>query len=147
MIRHVYNDGGRAAAGRRGDARDCAARAISIATGMGYSKAYELINDMAKCERRSKRRAGRSHARTGVHRATMRRIMAALGWHWTPTMKIGEGCTVHLSADELPAGRIIVSLSRHYAAVIDGELHDTHDCSREGTRCVYGYWSEPGRGA
>jgi len=24
--------------------------------------------------------------------------------------------------------------------VIDGVLHDTHDCSRDGTRCVYGYW-------
>lgn len=136
MIRHVYNDGGRAATGRRGDARDCAARAISIATGIGYSQAYALINEIAKTERRTKRRGGRSSARTGVHRPTTRRIMEALGWQWIPTMKIGEGCRVHLSADELPAGRIIVSLSRHYAAVIDGELHDTHDCSRGGTRCV-----------
>jgi hypothetical protein len=24
--------------------------------------------------------------------------------------------------------------------VIDGVLHDTHDCTRGGTRCVYGYW-------
>jgi hypothetical protein len=143
MIRHVYNDGGRAAAGRRGDARDCAARAISIATGIGYNQAYALINEIAKTERGSRRRGGRSSARNGVHGATMRRIMDALGWQWTPTMKIGEGCRVHLSADELPAGRIIVSLSRHYAAVIEGELHDTHDCSRDGTRCVYGYWRAP----
>jgi hypothetical protein len=55
-------------------------------------------------------------------------------------MGIGTGCTVHLKADELPAGRIIVRLSGHYAAVIDGVLHDTSDCSRDGTRCVYGYW-------
>jgi len=26
------------------------------------------------------------------------------------------------------------------AAVIDGVLHDAYDCSREGTRCVYGYY-------
>jgi hypothetical protein len=24
--------------------------------------------------------------------------------------------------------------------VIDGVIHDTHDCSRNGTRCVYGYY-------
>ena len=55
-------------------------------------------------------------------------------------MGIGTGCKVHLRKDELPMGRIIVALSKHYAAVIDGVVHDTHDPSRSGTRCVYGYW-------
>ena len=55
-------------------------------------------------------------------------------------MFIGSGCKVHLRNDELPAGRLIVCLSRHYTAVIDGVIHDTHDPSRGGTRCVYGYW-------
>jgi len=27
-------------------------------------------------------------------------------------------------------------------AVIDGVINDTYDCSREGTRCVYGYWEK-----
>ena len=57
-------------------------------------------------------------------------------------MKIGSGCTVHLRADELPTGRLIVSVSRHVVAVIDGVIHDTHDPSRDGTRCVYGYWKQ-----
>lgn len=30
--------------------------------------------------------------------------------------------------------------SKHLAAVVDGVLHDTYDCTREGTRCVYGYY-------
>ena len=38
------------------------------------------------------------------------------------------------------AGRIIVRLSKHYTCLIDGIIHDTHDPSRNGTRCVYGYW-------
>ena len=46
--------------------------------------------------------------------------------------------------DELPEGRIICNLSRHYAAVIDGVLHDTYDSTRNGNRCVYGYWYKPG---
>lgn len=32
------------------------------------------------------------------------------------------------------------NLSRHYAAVIDGELHDTYDSTRDGDCCVYGYF-------
>jgi hypothetical protein len=55
-------------------------------------------------------------------------------------MSIGSGCKVHLCTEELPKGRLIVSVSRHLIAVIDGVFHDTHDCSRGGTRCVYGYW-------
>ena len=34
-MRHVYNDGGRKAAGYKGDAGDCVARAIAIASGTG----------------------------------------------------------------------------------------------------------------
>lgn len=67
--------------------------------------------------------------------------MQELGFIWTPTMQVGSGCQVHMRKDELPAGRLVVSLSKHYAAVIDGTLHDTHDCTRGGTRCVYGYWA------
>lgn len=66
--------------------------------------------------------------------------MAELGFDWTPTMTIGSGCKVHLKADELPKGRLICMLSRHAVAVIDGVINDTYDPSRDGTRCVYGYW-------
>lgn len=65
---------------------------------------------------------------------TIRRYLERLGWTWHPTMGIGTGCQVHLLADELPAGRLIVSCSRHITAVIDGVIHDTFDPSREGTR-------------
>lgn len=58
-------------------------------------------------------------------------------------MQIGQGCEVHLRADELPPGRLIVSVSKHVTAVINGVIHDTHDPSRDGTRCVCGYFSAP----
>ena len=57
-------------------------------------------------------------------------------------MFIGQGCKVHLKKDELPMGILIVSCSKHITVVKDGVLHDTYDCSRRGTRCVYGYWSK-----
>ena len=81
--------------------------------------------------------------RNGVARKVVRAYMAKLEWSWTPTMRIGSGCKVHLRASELPGGRIIASVSGHLVAVIDGVIRDTFDPSREGTRCVYGYWSPP----
>jgi hypothetical protein len=139
----VPDDGGRAAAGYRGKAGDCVTRAIAIATGLPYQQVYDDLNALAKRERRGTLKRGVSSARTGVYKTTQRRYLEALGWRWTPTMRIGSGCRVHLRPDELPGGRLIVSLSRHLVAVVDGVARDTHDPSREGTRCVYGYWQPP----
>lgn len=141
-IQFVYDDGGRKAAGYKGEAGDCVCRAVAIATKMRYQDVYLLIDSCGKLERMSKTRKSKSSARTGVHKPTIRRLMDGLGWEWTPTMGIGTGCKVHLAKDELPSGRLIVSVSKHCIAVIDGVLHDTSDCSREGRRCVYGYFSK-----
>jgi hypothetical protein len=48
----------------------------------------------------------------------------------------------HLREGELPGGRIIVRISKHVCAVIDGVIHDTHDPQRDGNRCCYGYYHE-----
>jgi hypothetical protein len=139
-----FNDGGRIAAGYKGSAGDCVVRSVAIATGLPYQEIYDLVNKLSARERTGKRKRGTSNARTGVHKSAIKWLMESLGWKWTPTMQIGSGCTVHLRADELPSGRLIVSVSKHLTAVIDGVIHDTHDCSRRGTRCVYGYWQEAG---
>lgn len=137
------DDGGRAAAGFRGTTGDCAVRAIAIATGRPYREVYDAINALAKRERVGRRKKGKSNARTGVYIGTMKRYMASIGWRWVATMGIGTGTTVHLRASELPRGRLIVNLSRHFAAVLDHVVHDNTDPSRGGTRCVYGYWIHP----
>lgn len=143
-LNYIYDDGGRSAAGFRDAAGDCVARAVSIATGLAYKEVYDALNALGRTERRLKKRCGkRSSARTAVFKATSRQYLQSLGLVWTPTMKIGSGCTVHLRADQLPAGRLIVAVSRHLTAVIDGMIHDTHDPSRGGARCVYGYWVVP----
>jgi hypothetical protein len=128
-----YDDGGREAAGFKGTTGDCATRAIAIATGRPYREVYDSINAIGK--------AHRSNARKGVYRETMDAYFAGIGWRWVPTMKVGAGCTTHLRADELPSGPIVARCSRHYVAVIDGVVRDTFDSSRNGTRCVYGYWA------
>lgn len=140
-----FNDGGRLAAGYKGKTGDCVVRAVAIATGLAYQEVYDRVNALSAQERTGTRKRGKSNARTGVYKSSTRRLMDSLGWTWTPTMQIGSGCTVHLRANELPHGHLIVSVSRHIVAVIDGVIHDTHDCSRNGTRCVYGYWSKGGQ--
>lgn len=139
-MRWTYDDGGRAAAGYKGSAGDCAARSIAIATGLPYQQVYDGINALARRERRGKRKRGISDARTGVYPRTVRRYMESIGWQWVPTMRIGSGCHVHLRDGELPMGRLLVNVSKHYTAVVDGIIHDTQDPSRDGTRCVYGYF-------
>jgi hypothetical protein len=144
MAKHFrFNDGGRSASGYRGKTGDCVVRSIAIATGLPYQHIYDLVNRSSVYERTGTRKRGKSNARTGVYKSTIKRVMNSLGWIWTPTMQIGSGCTVHLRADELPPGRLVVSVSKHLTAIVDGVIHDTHDCSRRGTRCVYGYWQAP----
>lgn len=139
-MKFQYNDGGRSDAGFKGTTGDCVCRAIAIATEKPYREIYDLINEFSKSERMGKRKKGKSNARTGVYKRTIKKVMDHLGWKWTPTMGIGTGCTVHLKENELPKGRLVCSLSKHCTAVIDGVLNDTYDCSRDGTRCVYGYF-------
>lgn len=131
----TYDDGGRREAGFRGDAGDCVTRAIAIATGRPYAEVYAALAAREQA-------AGRARsARNGIPRKVYEPFLAEHGWRWVPTMAIGQGCTVHLRADELPPGRIIARLSRHLCAVVDGVVHDTHDPARDGTRCVYGYFA------
>lgn len=144
-VHWVYDDGGRADAGYKGATGDCVCRAIAIATEQPYQVVYDALNAMGKQERVGKRQKRRSSARTGVYPKTIRKYMESIGWEWVPTMQIGQGCTVHLKAEELPKGRLVVSVSKHEVAVIDGVIHDTYDPSRDGTRCVYGYYREGGK--
>lgn len=138
-MKFIYDDGGRAAAGFKGNTGDCVTRSIAIATGLPYREVYDLVNAVAKespkhklLVRRGKPRyQSRSSARNGVLKTDIRKVMQRLGWRWVPTMQIGSGCKVHLCADELPKGRLIVSVSKHLTAVIDGVIHDTHDPQRE----------------
>jgi hypothetical protein len=139
----VKTDGGRANAGYKGLAGDCVCRAVTIASGLPYQDVYEVLANGNATQRRSKRCPKRR--RSAAHGISIRRnwfndYMAQLGFRWVPTMRVGQGCQVHLKAGELPMGRLVVQVSGHMAAVIDGVLHDNHDCSRQGTRCVYGYF-------
>jgi hypothetical protein len=154
-LAHIFDDGGRAAAGYRGQAGDCVVRAVAIASGRPYADIYAELSLGMGAQRKSKGATARNGV--NVRRKWFRDYMASLGFQWVPTMFIGQGCKTHLLKDELPTGRLVVAVSKHYTAVIDGVIHDTHDPSRttlypdeQGRagggygrmthRCVYGYW-------
>lgn len=143
----VRNDGGREAAGFKGRAGDCVVRSIAIAAQLPYIQVYEDLRQASACyalerDNRVSRHLARkgSSPRNGNHRNVFHEYILQQGFEWVPTMKVGAGCRVHLRPDELPAGTLIVKVSKHLTTVIDGVLYDTHNPSRNGTRCVYGYY-------
>lgn len=142
----VVTDGGRAVAGYRGSTRDCVTRAIAVATGLPYQEVYDELQarqKAANARRRKKYRQTRAGAGTGVLRTAYEPYLLGLGFEWVPVMGIGKGTTMHVRTDELPDGTVVLALSRHMAASIDRVVHDSHDPSRGGTRCVYGYYRKP----
>ena len=140
-MKFVKATGGREKYFKTERAGDCVTRAICNATGKDYLEVYNALNELAKKERIGKRKRSISNARTGVYRSTYGKYLESLGYTFTPLKSIGSGCRVHLCSEELPSkGTYIVKCSKHLTCVKDGVLYDTYDGSRDGTRCVYGYW-------
>jgi hypothetical protein len=146
-LKFKFNDGGRSAAGYKGNTGDCVVRAIAIAAQLPYQEVYDELKKRnaefaatkrSKVARKLKKQG--STPRNGNFRDVYEPYLKELGFHWVPTMKVGQGCQVHMRADELPKGRIVCSVSKHLCAVIDHEVNDTYSETRNGSRCVYGYY-------
>jgi hypothetical protein len=139
MCTFQFDDGGRSAAGYKGNTGDCVARSIAIVTGKPYQEIYDALAAGNASQRKGKReklnKAGKKTAANGinVNRKWFKDYMKSLGLTWTPTMLVGQGCKVHLNANELPSGKLIVAVSKHWTAVIDGVIHDTYDPSQRGS--------------
>ena len=169
-MKFMYDDGGRKAAGFKGEAGDCVCRAICIAARLDYKEVYDRLADGTAKQRATKRTGKRKRsARNGINckRKWFKDYMGELGFVWTPTMLVGSGCKVHLAEGELPEGRLVVQVSKHLTAVVDQVVRDTHDPRRDthyvtserrdlrpgeklladgkiagvSKRCVYGYWT------
>lgn len=142
----IITDGGKSKAGYKVKSGDCVVRAIAIASELPYQQVYEALEGYNRIASLGRSRVAKklqkrgSSPRNGNFKESYEMYLQSLGFAWVPTMFVGQGCKVHLRSEELPGGRIIASVSKHLVAVIDGVIHDNHDCSRNGTRCVYGYY-------
>ena len=148
MDTFIFNDGGRAEAGYKGQTGDCVCRSICIVTGKSYDEVYQALAEGNFTQRKSKHsKKGKRTAANGINtkRKWFNEYMLSLGFKWVPTMFVGIGCKMHLKKEELPTGKIICNVSKHFVAVVDGVINDIYDCSREGTRCVYGYYYQPNK--
>jgi len=125
---YQYHDGGRAAAGFTGKARDCVARAISIATGTPYKVIY------ARLAAANKAAGGLKSAREGLRPQVYEPILAELGFKRcaAPTFAGRKART-----SDMPPGIVIARQAHHLVAVIDGVAYDTHDPTE---KMVYRYW-------
>ena len=138
-VRHVHNDGGRAAAGFSRASGDCVCRAISIASGKSYREVRDGLNALCallhagRCAWLPMPRKCPS-ALTGVPELATYLYLGQLGWAWTLVDR-------RLRYYELPPGRLVVAVPRHLVAVIDHVVHDSGDSWR-GLRRVEGYWQE-----
>lgn len=142
----IHNVGGRSEY-FKGSAGDCVTRAIAISFGMDYKEVYDELTARQKhfiANTRSKKFGKAGTARNGIYKEVYNPYLEELGAEWTALMGIGTGCQVHVHPEELPSeGTYILSLSKHLSVWKDGAIHDTSDPSRNGTRCVYGYWKIP----
>lgn len=149
----IEDDGGRGKSGvpyADEKAGDCVARAIAIATQKPYREVHDALIvgkvhhaqvDSSSYGKWVRRRGGvrRFDADHGCAHEVYGPYREALGWKYTVTPSRGAG-KVHLRADQLPPGRLVVSISGHLVAVIDHVIRDTYDCGGEGRVHVKGYW-------
>lgn len=128
-MKFKYSDGGRAAAGFKGTAADCGARAMAIALGLDYKAVYK---ELAQANAESGRAKS---ARKGVMKDVYAEVLKRHGWVWKQAPKF-EGRKARCS--DL-TGAVIAKQARHLVAVIDGVAHDSWDCTH---KMVYGYWAK-----
>lgn len=147
----IISDGGRKAAGFKGHCGDCVVRAIAIASRRPYAEVYK---ECAKMNADYYKNHFPDHPRAGVHTArkgvcTNHEIftdyMKNMGFVWYLPMRQGKACKIYLKDGDLPMGRVIAKLRRHWVAVIDGVMYDTHNpgdkCGGQWpSRRVYGWW-------
>jgi hypothetical protein len=126
---YKFSDGGRAKAGYKGVAGDCAVRAIAIALGLDYKAVYVQVA-------KANKDCGRANsARYGVHVNVMTEVLKSYGWIWQQSPKfVGRKA----KCSDL-MGTVIARQARHFVAVIDGIPHDIFDSSQ---KMVYGYWAK-----
>lgn len=146
----VEDDGGREAAGYGGDAGDCVARSIAIATKKPYGEVFEALKaEHAKYVKRHPRsyEAKSYEAKSvGWHREPIHHgcgekvytpYLKSIGWQYTRFTE-----RTYLRVGALPMGRLIVDVNQHFTALIDGVIHDTHDAGQQGRLSIMGYWSQ-----
>lgn len=123
-----YNDGGRSEAGFKSQS-DCAIRAMSIACGIPYKEARQIIKRSTKLGKQ-----GNGNLSSGVYKEDLDHALQHLGWVWYKAPKF-EGRKAYYR--DMPSGVVIARMAKHFVAIKDNVIYDTWDSS---SKMIYGYW-------
>lgn len=135
-IKFTKDDGGRSAAGFKGDTGDCVTRAIAIATGIEYKKVRkELMQRQSDWRTTGSRKAKRqtsNSVRNGCNKEVYEPYLDSLGWEKESLVKFGWHSRSKMTAEDMPRGVVIMYVQSgrrgHLATMIDHVLHDSWDC-------------------
>ena len=123
-----YNDGGRSNYFKNQGGKDCAVRAISIATERNYLEVYKELTSL-----------NLKHAsidEVGTYKKACHEYLTNKGWKWH---KLKEENKLQKDNHIIPIkGKVICQMSSHLTAIINGVIQDTfqpHDC-------VCGYYTK-----
>lgn len=127
----IYDTGGREKYYKAVHVGDCATRAFAIAAEMDYKEAYMMVKEYNDGET----------PRNGVFGYIIVEMMEDLGWEY---VKYNDP-DAYLADAEIPTDKVIIGwLGNHFAAVINGVLHDTWNSSKsKRTKGFKGYWVRP----
>ena len=118
MLGFVLDDGGRKAAGYKGNARDCVARALAIMTGEDYRAIYK---ELAAAQ---KEVTGKRSARNGISKKAYPKVF---GKHGLRKVRLGRGVRPTYAQAHAEYGDCIVSTTKHVCALVNGKLRDAFD--------------------
>jgi hypothetical protein len=131
-LKFVYDDGGREASGVNTEADDlfgCVCRAITIASQRPYREVFDDLRKIGWFPGVARKDAsGQLHPHLEDEAERIEKYLGERGWTWVQTKWPGQPGPP-LCIGTLPGGRLIVRVSHHLAAVIDGELHDINSPS------------------
>lgn len=125
---YIYSDGGRTAAGMKTQT-DCGIRAMAIACDIPYTEARKVLKEVSK-----NGKLGSAAIARGIYKEDMEAALKKYGFVRKSAPKLdGRKARYH----DLPKGRIVAHMAKHFVAVIDGQLYDTWDSTG---KMVYDYW-------
>ena len=158
----VVDDGGRKAAGYKGNASDCVLRSLSIALGEDYEDLRrELMEETKNFANTSRSRKAKRQKKEGssvfkgVYREIYSVILKRRGWIRTGMSKIGSSKRYYLTKSDVPPVPVILHTRRHLTTSIDHTIRDTWDTrmstvfkdgsptDEKSPRVYYSMWTPP----
>jgi hypothetical protein len=140
MIQLTYTDGGRNIEGFLNETNDCSVRALSLSTGVSYTKAHDLLKTEGRRDRKGSKLP---MIKNSLHSLIVDHVIVDFQ-ELVPSAVMTENNrfygtsprrpTLQSIVDKYPTGRYLIIVTGHALAMIDGVIHDKGEVSGPRTR-------------